>query len=359
MMKIQLKNWAVTLLMMISWVSLNAQDFETLEPDKGALDASRKAGKLFEQGMEAYNADKFEEAIDYFTQSLAKSEDYFPARTNRGLTYLIIQKEEEAEKDLSHVVENHPESHAAMFGMGVIAMRNGDYETARSFLDKAVKIEYDNAEYHYALGKADDMIAQYEFAIDDFNEAIELDPKVKYYIERGNTYAKIEEFEKAEADYMKALEMESNSMVAKSNIMVLNSISGEGEEALEELNAKIDEEPENASYYMARGIYYFNLRENLKALKDFEKAVEFDGDNLYTHINKSAALIMLGKYKEAEDVATYIIDTNPELRQGYFNRGIAREMLRDKSGACEDWENAFLFGVDQAEEFLNSPICNE
>lgn len=347
------------ILLLATGSSVVAQDYKALTPDQDVHDVSRRANKLFEQGMEAFNNESYEEAIKKFSKSLDKSPDYFPAQANRGLTYLLLNQEEKAEKDLSKVVKEFPESHAALFGMGVIEMRRGNYEGARSYLDKAVKIEFDNAEYHYALGKADDMIAQYEFALDDFKEAIKINPQPKYYVERGNTYAKIGEFEKAKEDYEKALEIESGLSAAETNIMVVNSVSDGGEEALNEITAKIDKHPENADYYMARGIYYLNNNENDKALVDFNKAVELDNDELYGHINKSAALIKLGKYKEAEKVATYIIDTNPELRQGYFNRGIAREMLRDKEGACEDWENAFLFGVDKAEEFLNSPICNE
>lgn len=336
-----------------------SQEYEPLSPDEEVLDASRKAGKFFEQGMEAYNNDEFVEAIEYFTKSLEKSPSYFPAQTNRGLTYLVLKNEEKALEDLSYVTENYPESHAALFGMGVIYMRDGDYQNARDYLSKAVEIEYDVADYHYALGKADDMIAQYEFALNDFNEAIKIEPLPKYYIERGNTYAKIGEYEKAKADYLKALELESDIVAAENNMMVVNSVSGRDESTLDEINKKIEENPENASFIMARGIFYLNNADNKKALSDFEKAIELDGENLYTHINKSAALIKLGKYKEAEEVASYVIEENPDLRQGYFNRGIAREMLRDKSGACEDWEQAFLLGVDKAEEFLNSPICNE
>ena len=48
-----------------------------------------------------------------------------------------------------------------------------------------------------------------------------------------------------------------------------------------------------------------------------------------------------------------------EMMEAYFNRGIANEMLRNVEDACSDWEQAFILGSEKAEEYLNSPTCNE
>ena len=34
-----------------------------------------------------------------------------------------------------------------------------------------------------------------------------------------------------------------------------------------------------------------------------------------------------------------------------LNRGIAREMLRDVDGACQDWKKAYELGMEKANEF--------
>ena len=35
----------------------------------------------------------------------------------------------------------------------------------------------------------------------------------------------------------------------------------------------------------------------------------------------------------------------------YLNRGIAKEMLRDNIGACEDWKKATQLGVESAKNY--------
>ena len=43
--------------------------------------------------------------------------------------------------------------------------------------------------------------------------------------------------------------------------------------------------------------------------------------------------------------------------EAFFNRGIAKEMLKDLEGACADWEDAFFLGSENAEKYVNSPAC--
>ena len=41
----------------------------------------------------------------------------------------------------------------------------------------------------------------------------------------------------------------------------------------------------------------------------------------------------------------------------YLNRGIAKEMLRDKS-ACQDWEQASKLGVEQGKTYVEGCDTN-
>jgi hypothetical protein len=32
-------------------------------------------------------------------------------------------------------------------------------------------------------------------------------------------------------------------------------------------------------------------------------------------------------------------------------------MLKDLAGACADWQDAFILGSENAEQYINSPAC--
>ncbi len=49
---------------------------------------------------------------------------------------------------------------------------------------------------------------------------------------------------------------------------------------------------------------------------------------------------------------TKAIGLNPEFGEAYYNRGIAKEMLRDPDGAMKDWKKAAELGVKNALEYI-------
>jgi tetratricopeptide (TPR) repeat protein len=59
----------------------------------------------------------------------------------------------------------------------------------------------------------------------------------------------------------------------------------------------------------------------------------------------------LEKYDEAVQDCDAAISKDPEYAYAYYNRGIAKEMLRDLDAACADWQKAASMGVDIAAEY--------
>jgi len=46
------------------------------------------------------------------------------------------------------------------------------------------------------------------------------------------------------------------------------------------------------------------------------------------------------------------INLKPDYAAAFLNRGFAKKMLGDLSGACKDWTKAFELGLQQANEFI-------
>ena len=84
----------------------------------------------------------------------------------------------------------------------------------------------------------------YDRAIADFNEAIRLEPKASYFLNRGNAYNLKGDPDRAIADYNEALRLE----------------------------------PELAMAYNNRGVAWRDKGDRQRALADFKAAVEFDPD---------------------------------------------------------------------------------
>jgi len=57
-------------------------------------------------------------------------------------------------------------------------------------------------------------------------------------------------------------------------------------------------------------------------------------------------------------MATKAIDLDPKNGQAYYNRGIARQMLREEEEACNDWKKALELGITPAKSFIDTD-CND
>ncbi|MBN1834093.1 MAG: tetratricopeptide repeat protein [Deltaproteobacteria bacterium] len=61
-----------------------------------------------------------------------------------------------------------------------------------------------------------------------------------------------------------------------------------------------------------------------------------------------------GKYREAIDIYTSIIDENPNQAVSYFNRGVTYKKLGKNSEAIEDLKTSAVLGIERGKDFLNS-----
>ena len=75
--------------------------------------------------------------------------------------------------------------------------------------------------------------------------------------------------------------------------------------------------------------------------------------------NQGAVAIHQENFQIAWEKCSAALDIDGENMADDVNRGIANERRRKTADACLDWEQAFILGSEEAEEYLNSPICSE
>lgn len=96
-----------------------------------------------------------------------------------------------------------------------------------------------------------------------------------------------------------------------------------------------------------RGVIYLRRSEGVAALADFDAAISLDRRNAEAHLNRGAALVMLGQPGPAVSAITEALGLGVrEPHKAYFNRGAAREQLRDLRGAYEDYNTALEIQPD-------------
>lgn len=133
----------------------------------------------------------------------------------RGLAYRILRRSDEAIRDLSRTIEINPRNTWSYVARGHAYADKKDFPRAFKDQEAAIKLEPSAVTY---TGRAIDLMAAgaYDLAIADLNEALRRDEKYFYgYLYRGDANRRKGDFDAAQADYRKALELRPNDDFAR------------------------------------------------------------------------------------------------------------------------------------------------
>lgn len=237
-----------------------------------------------------------------------------------------------------------------------------EFDSSSYYFDVATLFGATTANDYYLLARSENNDKRFGRSLKHIEKALEMDgTKSEYFFERGNAFFGNGEFLKAKKDYEKSLSITPNQAVVYSKIVDINLLNNNPEEALVNIKKGVANasEEQKLDFLVLKGNYFNHINEYSNAEKIYNEAFQLDNGNTTVLINQSAILIKRGAYEEAVEKCSKAIELDGSQAEAYFNRGIAYEMLKMTSEACSNWEEAFIMGSVEAEEFINSPICNE
>ena len=123
----------------------------------------------------------------------------------------------------------------ACYNRGISRCHEEDYEAAISDFDQALQLNPNLADAYYNRGLAYTKLGQYQEAIEDYTEALEINPNwADAYNNRGNAYYKLGNHEKAIADYNQALSINHDFTEAHRNRDIAQGVLDEIERKQQE-----------------------------------------------------------------------------------------------------------------------------
>jgi tetratricopeptide (TPR) repeat protein len=106
---------------------------------------------------------------------------------------------------------------------------------------------------------------------------------------------------------------------------------------------------DRAATYVNRGILYSRTDDANQAVNDYNEGLRMDPDLAEGYVDRGAALIMLRRYDEAlQDVNKGIALGASRLQIAYYDRAIIQEALGNIRGAYEDYKKATEIAPDFA-----------
>jgi len=214
-----------------------------------------------------------EEALSYFSKSIALQGDIKEAYIHRSSIRSVLGDIEGAIEDLNQVIEMDEKADKSYAVRAYLKSRKGDLKAALADYNRAVELSPSNASHFIGRAAIKEQLEMEESYLDDLDKAISLSPQNYYpYHAKGAWYQNKKENGKALEAYNQAIQIAPDEAGIYLDRGSVHLAEGNPKGALQDLSTVISLEPKNGQAYFLQGILYFLLEKNLKACASMFKA---------------------------------------------------------------------------------------
>ncbi|XP_048204638.1 tetratricopeptide repeat protein 16 [Perognathus longimembris pacificus] len=206
-----------------------------------------------------------------------------------------------------------------------------------------------------------------QHALQRINCAIQnnpLDPSL--FLFRGTMYRRLQEFDGAVEDFLKALDMTTDPqsdlvrktqrqlLLAYNDFAVHCYLNGAYQEGVMLLNKVLREEQKEKGLYINRGDCFFQIGNLAFAEADYKQALLLNPLDEGANMRMGLLQERMGfceqkrkQFQKAEDHFSVAIKHNPKKAQYYLYRAKSRQLLQDSSGARQDIVTSMILNPNQ------------
>ena len=203
---------------------------------------------------------------------------------------------------------------------------------------------------------------EYDRAIQDYNEAIHLNPQfAPAYYNRGNAYLAKDEYDRAIQEYDEVIRLDPSFTLAYVNRGTVHQAKDDYDQAIQDYDEAIRLSPRFAHAYYNRGLAHINQGDQDLALWDYNEAVRLDP--VYADRPYAEALTRRKPQTKPSTASTPPTTQALEIAPAGFSEvdqksfAIHLASLRTKDGAKVGWKNLqsqFPELLDQRELIVRS-----
>ena len=206
---------------------------------------------------------------------------------------------EQALDDYALSLSYNPENAAPYYNRGNVYLEQSEYDLAIDDYSQVIEIDPENTDAYYARGLTFYHIGDYEMAIEDYSKAIEIDPaNALAYVGRGNTYSILSQNNRALVDYRIAISLGVSDETEESLVFLNRGTIyirlQEYESAETDLTRALELNPDNADIYARLGHLYDVQDRFPEALEQYQQYLEMTGDD--------ADPVIVERISELEDI---------------------------------------------------------
>ena len=178
-----------------------------------------KRGELFAE--QAVNSDNFDhaaeldaKALEDFEAALAADPQRWKALHNRGVSYALLGRHEEAEADFSAALKVNPKYSNAWFNRAELRFEKGNYQDALADYSKTLELSPNDAGALRGRGMCYLRTKQPQEAIVELTAALKAESNDELFVQRGLAYQAQRQWASAATDFRQAIAANKESVLA-------------------------------------------------------------------------------------------------------------------------------------------------
>lgn len=277
-------------------------------------------------------------ATDHLTDAVDLLSDNVPTLIRRSLAYASQNKFELAHEDCDRVIRLHPDSASAFGVRGRVLQMQGEYDAAIDACTRAIDLGLDTAMVFLSRGIAYAATERPELATSDCEAALALEPDnaLAFHL-RGTLCMEEGEFDAAMESFNKARRLAPDWNEPREHLALLHRIKENPQAAVDEQSHLVSQQPKNPSHYVNRAFALAQLGDYEKARRDYDRAIELDGENEDIYYYRGLFFMQRQEYELALQDLNHVLSIADDYDDARLQRATVLLHLRRQDDALDDY----------------------
>jgi tetratricopeptide (TPR) repeat protein len=238
---------------------------------------------------------------------------------------------------LAYFYQSGNDSAADLSAKGRNAAAEGNFREARSYYEKAIKLDPRSDDFRYRVGLTYEMEGDLKDALRLYDEAIALNPRNSdAHSHRAHVLVKLRDYKRALEEIDEAVNLSPGNARLRAERGFIYSRLLDFPQELASYTEAIDLDPDFALAYVNRGLAWEHLGDADQAKKDYDRALQFEPKGPRDYVSRGIALQRLGRFGEAVGDFDKVLASFPKESDVYSRRGWSYLFFEDYDRAAAD-----------------------
>ena len=319
---------------------------------------SESVSVKFQQAFAAHQKGMLTEAQALYEEILKRHPDHFDALHLLGVIAHQARRPQLSVDLIDKAIKLNPNNATFYSNRGNALKELGQSADAITNYDKAIQLNSGFIDAYYNRGNVLQILKRHDAAIESYDKAIQLRPDhASAYLNRGSALNGLGKLDAAIESYDKAIQLSpdyAEAYCSRGNVL---KERGQHDEAIRSYDRAIEINPYYVDAYFNRGIAYQDWNQSDCAIENYDKAIQLRPDFVGAYYNRGIVYQELKQLDEAVESYNKAIQLKPGYEEAYCNRGNALRGLKQFGAAIESYDIAIRLKPDYAEAYSNRGIA--